>query len=505
MRPFYTIALLTGSIAVYADSIPSDISSRIAAYNDPMHTMAVQSYHNPVIRQWMLPISYSTLLGRYRNDRQSETIDPQLGDGSDYWSFEADSYMKYRSSTLWGAASYKNGHQRNVQWNETSDADLVYPYFTADAVGGDMNAEIYSFSGGYADTSNRLAWGAELSYTAGLYYRGVDPRPRNVTGRLDAAAGIGYRITGDYYISASVNYRKYKQSNDIDFKSQMGVEKIYHTTGLGSHYNRFAGNGTSTYYNGNRYGLSLNLYPSSSQGFAIAVDINRFSFDNVLTDLNKLPMAHAWHNAIQTQAAWLHRGVTNDFSLNVGFDAYRRHGTENIFGDPAGNIYPQIGAIDMYADNRYAFALSALWQHRWKNRHSIWIKPSIGYANRDIIYVQPASEILVSDINTSITANGSLEMPRHWRISLTVSGSLRCPTESSMLLENTISPEGLIDVERQRFFFLEHSDWSFESSIQASKGITQNYALMLSGTYRRGFYRENVHSDLFDVSLSFIF
>ena len=86
-----------------------------------------------------------------------------------------------------------------------------------------------------------------------------------MTGLLAVSAGAGRRIAGSYFGALSLNYAKYKQTDDIDFVSQLGVEKIYHLTGLGNHYCRFAGVGAESYYNGNRYGLTANLYPSSGR------------------------------------------------------------------------------------------------------------------------------------------------------------------------------------------------------------------------------------------------
>lgn len=44
--------------------------------------------------------------------------------------------MKKGSNDIWGEAGYDFGQRRNVMLNESSDYQTVYPYVTADLVGG---------------------------------------------------------------------------------------------------------------------------------------------------------------------------------------------------------------------------------------------------------------------------------------------------------------------------------------------------------------------------------
>lgn len=368
---------------------------------------------NPAVRQWRQSVDISEAYGGYAHSAYDGNRDPQRGGGERAFSFGADSYMKYKSSTLWGAASYENGKQLDVRYNETADIDLVYPYVAADTIGGDINLERYSFNGGYADRRGRWSWGGALSYTAGLYYRNVDPRPRNVTGLLDIKAGVGYTMFGVTDLSAGVSLRRYTQTNDIDFKSQMGVEKIYHLTGLGHHYSRFAGLGLNAHYGGYRYGASLSLFPRGRRGLFAAVEVSRFTLDKVLRDLNELPMASVAHNELSAQIGWLHPSATTDWAVAANFNTYRRRGTENIFGDASSNIYPQIASLDMYADNCYSFRLSGLYSRKI-GVIRLWASPEVGHTHRRQLYRLPASERLEEYKNAALRMGMTSLLGKWW-------------------------------------------------------------------------------------------
>ena len=76
---------------------------------------------------------FSTVQAAYeRSDK--EAYAQQYPEGHTAFSAKATSFFPYDSTrTLWGNASYKNQELRKVRWNESVDADLLYPYFTADA------------------------------------------------------------------------------------------------------------------------------------------------------------------------------------------------------------------------------------------------------------------------------------------------------------------------------------------------------------------------------------
>ncbi len=487
--------------------IPIMLAAAIFPADNAMWQMNDLAYQNPAVKQWMLPSSFSEVYAGYHHDSQSEaTLVPGDGTGSDYWSVNADTYMKYKSSTLWGTASYRNGHVRDVVWNETSDAQLLYPYLTADSVGGDLSMERYSFSGGYADHSGRWSWGGALSYTAGLYYRNVDPRPKNITGLLDISVGGGYALTDNYTLGASFGWQKYKQDNDITFVSQLGVDKIYHLTGLGTDYTRFAGTGLSVYYTGSRQTISLNLFPTSGSGLVATAQYSHFGFDNVLTDLNKLPMAHVSDKALALQAGWLNYGTSNDWAVTATANAQRRHGYENIFGDASSNIYPQIGQLLMYADNSANISLSGLWQHRRGDNLIFWIKPSVGYNHRLESYREPIREMRIDNLDASIATRLTARLGQKWKGSVNLSYQLLSPCKSYLNLASADeSPASLIGEVEQSYLYQSNNVNRVALGLSASRAITATTAVTLSAQWCNTAYHNGIDNNDFNIALGVTF
>lgn len=356
----------------------------------------------------LTPLSWNnpSLLGLV-HERSLSHAGALYGHESDEWAwgFNAKTYMKLGKSIVTGEASYFNGKLTDVYNIENVDRPMTYPYFVYDAVGGEMKQERYAFSGSYSNDGDRFVWGVSGGYRAGLFYRNVDPRPRDITGLLSLSGGFGVKA-GGYVVSLSVGYDKYKQSCDISFVSELGASTIYHLTGLGTVYSRFTGLGTSVYYSGHSFRGSLNLYPNE-QGFFATVGVSRMSMTCILRDLNKLPMSRLTEPEISVEAGWKNGNIGGTLFWN----ASRRHGYENIFGDAAAGQYPVIGELGMLACNVYGGGARLAFEHRF-DRLLIGAMPSVGWFHRREVYVTPRREMFNELLAASVKGNLSFLLPR---------------------------------------------------------------------------------------------
>lgn len=486
-----------------AECAGDSILSRMIEHDLPVTELSGLTWENPVFKQWQWQSSLSEVGVSYGHEKQSAAVNPQNGRGGHLWGFEADSYMKYKTSTLWGQAAYSNGRIREKSWCEAVDLDIIYPYYPADERGGSMNVEEYSFAGGYGDHTDKWAWGATLGYDAGLYYRPVDPRPKDVTGKLEIAAGGAYTI-GKYRVGLGLDFMKYKQSVSISFVSEMGEDKIYHTTGMGTHYVRFAGTGATTYYNGYSYGAKISMLPVSTNGLRATVGVSRLTFNAILSDLNKLPLCGAWHNSLQLQAGY----VTAGWGVSAGWEIYKRHGHENVFGDASGNIYPQIGSTDTYADNGYTANVEGAWQKYVSGKINLHASASMVYNHRCEVYYEPGRQSIYNRAGGRIGAGFSAILPHGWCVSASVGWEGIAPVNNDLIMRETQSSSSvpqLIEIERTRHYFATlHS-----SSVSADAGITRTvagkYAVQLSGKFGYTTYSGASRQRTHHAAISFIF
>ena len=462
---------------------------------------ATEAYQNPALMRFRYATSLTAVTGNYSYRSETEALDQQRGNKANHGAFDAHTYILYKESALWGTASYANGQTSGIRYNETSDPGLLYPYVLADTTVGFMKQERYAFSGGYADFNGRIGWGATLGYEAGLDYRNIDPRPRNVTGRLTAALGLSAKALTNYALGASAHFERYQQTNDVEFLSEMGQEKLYHLTGLDNDYARFAGTAYDTYYKGNLYGLGLQLLPLGERGFTAAVALSRFTFENILSDLNELPLASATHDRLAGTLAYKWRASRGDvLMLKAAASTSRRRGRENLFGDAASGVYPKIGQLDLY----YHFVKDASFAFLWAKtcgQFTVEAAPRLGYVHDNTIYALPRSSRLINSLTWGVQAKAMLRTSGI--LSSIVAGySAREPLESELILASgTDNPSTAAQLTISNFRFESRRSSVLNLGLSTHIPIARQYALTARLGWQHGFHAFNVDSDRLQASV----
>lgn len=482
-----------------ADSL---LTHRIAGHSSPEGRVAALAYDNPS----MVPLRYATSLSRlspgYDRSSSDAAVRAQQGRGNSTGRFGADTYIHAGDATVWGGAAYENGRIYDVRWCEASDFDIVYPYVTADAVGGDMKAERYSFAGGYAAPVSGFTLGCRLSYAAGHYYRDVDPRPRNITGRLDAAIGVA-RVIGPYRVGLAVDFMKYRQSNNLLFMSELGEARIYHLTGLGGHYVRFDGLGKDCSYSGERYGVQLDLLPEHGCGFFGAVALHRFSFDYVIRDLNHLPMSSVSDNSLAFECGYRYDRGADFAAVTVAGDYSRRIGRENIFGDPVSGQYPEIGSMKMYGADSCATSLEALYMRR-AGVFTFGATARGAISHDEKACLSPRRQWLVDAVMMGVGVDASYTGSCfHSRLRLGY--DRRFVTDSSLGGVDGDDGIGLGDVVLSDFGFASADTDRFSASLAGAMAIGRRLALGASVEWSHTSYGRRVSSDGLRAAVSLYF
>lgn len=488
------------------DTVRVSIWDRLWKHRSVVASFIELSYRNPAVRydRYSSSLTRATVDGQYTSE--SEPVLLQSGDGEKSIGFQADSYIRKKNYCLWGNALYRNGRVKNLKWNETSDWELLYPYLLADSVGGDLSKEIYSFTGGYAARYESITWGGDFSYEASVAYRGIDPRPKNTTSDLSLSLGLSIPVSPSYLFDISVSGRKYKQTNGIKFYSELGVSKVYHLTGLGMHYNRFAGNNYSTYYNGYEWGGSLGVHTSRSTGFVGNVAYRYFSCEKIISSLNELPMARIGRHTFAGE--WLYRkslsGIES-WGIKLTGNYELKLGTENIFGDAANQIYPKIGEAEQYSSHAYRLSLSGFYEAVRRKGWNYSVQPRVNYGRVKAEYVYPLREMSVREVTPEVALSVS-RMSKDWFLRLEIGGNYAMTFDSRLFhTPSSIDDAALLSAWCYNYKNLSSDYVGYYAVFTCSRQVGKKYLLQLD--LKGGQYRYNTDIVATDVcaGLSFLF
>lgn len=354
-RTAFLLPLAMATMATYAND--SILYSK--AETELARMQVIQElFHSPALRNIMHVNSLSEVTIKGLLSPATAAKIPQLGNGGKSMTVEARSFQHLgKSSLVWGNASYENGKKYDVVWNETSDFMQLYPYVMGNPRGGDTKFEEYRLDGGYSARHGKLHYGVELGYRALSEYRDRDPRPNNTVADLYAKAGVGYAITEAYALAADINGGKYKQTNELSYFNELGAQKEYHLTGICNDFARFSGASNNTFFKGYGLGAALSAAPVSGYGLTATAGYQFTQREKILTDLNRLPLHKLCINKFYANAGY----ITERYGIRLCGDYSQRRGNDNLFGDPSGNVYPQIGSKEQYSGSVADISIDGYW------------------------------------------------------------------------------------------------------------------------------------------------
>ena len=404
MRRILHIFLLlaaTGLSALAQDTL--SVNGRTAAGRDPLRLSAREWSPAAFLLESIPQRSWAEAGVDLRREDQAWLT--QEGDAALQGFFRTENLHRFERSAVLMGASYERGVKRNVRWNETSDFTLLYPYVMADSVGGDLQREQYAFQGHYAGRSGGWTWGAGMAYRALHEYRQVDPRPRNVTSdfRVDGTAG---RILGPYALALTLSYRRYHQLQNTAFVNPKGANTtLFHMTGLGSHFARFAG--TNAYvnvrYRGNGYAAALLLQPLSGEGFQAGFRYGSLTTVRHLINQNEAPFTELWTQEVGTEISWIRRAGRRNWRITLDGRYEFRQGTENLLDNFVSGQFRNLLDLTMYRNRNGFVCLQGVWQAvRGADRWSLSPFVSLPFLYAEYLYPARRLDLLALEAGTDV-------------------------------------------------------------------------------------------------------
>ncbi|REC63874.1 hypothetical protein DRF65_03995 [Chryseobacterium pennae] len=317
----------------------------------------------------------------------------QKGKGKNIWGAEARTHQILDpKTTVWGNASYSQGKNKQVVWNENADYDIIYPYVAADSVGGDMKFENYAFSGGYSRKFNSFTIGITGSYRASLSYRDLDPRPKNTSANFLLALGAHKMMFGKFKIGAYVEAEKYTQKHYLSFVSNQGFPMIYNMSGLGNSNELLSGKLRQAYYEGWSYGTGLQIFEAENRSWYLTAGIKKLNLDKLLTEYTDLNASRIDEEQFNFSLGKFFETGRISWGISANGNHINRKGTENLFLNDNSRNYIQIGSAQRYNHQITDILLKGFLELEHKKAKSSLL-PFFGWLQEKENYNNPVSFI----------------------------------------------------------------------------------------------------------------
>jgi len=489
-----SLILLSGSLSLSGQDT-LQVSRRVRQELDPvLHigTDATEAHSAAAFLFSPLPTLVDASLGfQYRDEEVPSVL--QEGDGLLEGAFRAQAFRRLsEDDAVQGGASYRRGVRRNVRWNNTSDFDLLFPYVTADSVGGDLQTETYAFYGKYARRAGQFFWGAEGDYRACHEYRTVDPRPRNITSDFTVHL-TGGLVLGCYAADLSAAYRRYHQQQSVEYVNPLGAKAPQlHLTGLGSHYARFQGSGAylNTRYRGNGYSLSAGVRPVGTGGISAGGSYTLFDAVQHLVNQNEAPFTELRLQDVKAYAGWRSDPGAWHEGVEAGFSYRLREGLERVIDNVATGIYDDIYTLSMYHGRTWEGSLKGA-VTRESARTSLSLMPRLEYLRENFDHRFPERKLAYSHLEGELGVRW-IRVHGRWTALAGGGWAYRKALGGEYLIPAEYTLENLLAAYAGEYAVLTDGAHTFSANLRLAREMGRGTAgyLDLSGSlvrYSRGF------------------
>ena len=172
-------------------------------------------------------------LGFNLNDGDFHTVFKGKSDQS--FDFSSQSYRKINKTYLFGSFNYNKSFENELNFSNTNDPAMNYPYLLTDTIGNDTyDREFFKLAAIISSPVNsRLDWGLRFDYKVGTASQNRDPRPENKVLQTTVSPGLLFKAIR-FKLGANLTYGYYNEDIDISVVEENAEHTIFqlHSPGV---------------------------------------------------------------------------------------------------------------------------------------------------------------------------------------------------------------------------------------------------------------------------------
>jgi len=156
------------------------------------------------------------------------------GKSDQSFDFSSQSFRKINKTYLYGSFNYSKSVENELNFSNTNDPAMNYPYLLADTIGNDTyDREFFKLAASISSPVNsRLDWGLRFDYKIGTASQYRDPRPENKVLQTTVSPGLLYK-TSRFKLGANLTYGYYNEDIDISVVEENAQHTMFQLHGPG--------------------------------------------------------------------------------------------------------------------------------------------------------------------------------------------------------------------------------------------------------------------------------
>ena len=435
-------------------------------------------FKNPALMSGFGKYNFSEFKTMYSNIEEEANLIQKPNQQNSFGLLASSFYPADSTTTLWGKAGYVNSNQKDIVWNESIDYDLIYPYFTADSVGGNLKNESYNFLGGYAKSFKKIDFGAQMSYDATLASRAKDPRIRNISSNLKLKLGMNFKNVLGENLGFYGAYQKYTQSNSISFFSEISSPAVYHLNGLGYFNNLLRGTNLEAFYDGFGYGFGAVSSPFKKKDLWITADFRKLTIGKFLVETLSTQISNLKNQDFNIAVTKVFNTKNNTFGVKFNYDNNSKTGVESVISARSGIGLAVLAQNENYNLKNTVYKLSGIFYRDKKNDVFI-VAPYVSYQDYNEDYFLIRSFQYFRYLEKGVQSNYIRDLGTASFISSKIHLSYRSVLDQQALLRND-NEASLSSMISNNNMLLSSNAFNFKLGAEFSHNIKKDLNLFFS-------------------------
>jgi len=170
------------------------------------------------------------------------------------FNFSSQSFRKISKTFLYGSFNYSKSSEKGLNFSNTNNHALNYPYLLADTIGNDTyDREFFKLTGIISSPLNsKFDWGLSFDYKVGVASQNRDPRPENKVLQINISPGLLFK-ENQFKLGANLTYGYYNEDIDVSVVEEGAQQTLFQLHGPGV-FNYHASSSFYRLYQQHRFG-----------------------------------------------------------------------------------------------------------------------------------------------------------------------------------------------------------------------------------------------------------
>ena len=269
-------------------------------------------------------------------------------------------------------------------------------------------------------------------------------------------------------------------------------------------YVRFRRGATSLFYDGHRYGASLEIFPRDKQGFSGSFGYERFSFEKLISDLNDLPLNTLNQDEMKAEIAYTSFRNKHQWGIRTRATYQNRQGIESLIGSASTNVYEKTGEAEQLSVKKADLSLSGVYGQTKGERFAWYLSPKAGFNSFKMEYIDPARLMKINYLYGGMNLFAATGYKKS-SFQLVLDGTYRKNSTADLQLTEIDQEQIALAAVYKAYDNLSADNWTTNIEVRWNYSLPKNRGIFIKFNWQHDSCKNDLHRETLQAHCGIVF